>query len=40
LVAEDRVEDGMFLLGPIPAGEYELELHLPDRIIAVENLRW
>ncbi len=37
LVAEDVAEGGTFLLGPVPSGTYTLEVHLPDRIIAVED---
>ncbi|MBA3823517.1 MAG: hypothetical protein H0X24_06365 [Ktedonobacterales bacterium] len=40
LVAEDTTEGGTFLLGPFPSGHYELEVHLTDRIIAVEDLVW
>jgi hypothetical protein len=40
LIAEDVTDGGTFLLGPFPSGRYELEVHLPDRIIAVEGLSW
>lgn len=38
LVAEDTADGGIFLLGPIPAGKYALEVDLPDRIVAIESL--